>query len=987
MMILRKNKTLTIAKSIKSITRFLAYLFILILVGNSIVISQSSKIKSAAKIQMEAGKYSESIDLLNKHISSEPRDAEGYALRAECFDNTNQHYKAVLDWEKSTKLDPANQLLQNKLAKSKGILHNNLQEKIKGHEREIAIDPTAFENYLAIGKAYKQMENYQKAEEYYDEYLSKISETSPDEILRYTEILAKNNNIKKGEKILKEYTDKYPDDWRLQSRYGYFLMWNGKYKSAKNRFGSALEIKPYFKEAQDGMDVVTRKAYVTQNNPIPRVKEYPIDRYYRLLKMNPSNDELRLKLADELQKADRIEEAYNQYQILSFFNPDNQEYEKMLNNFYEYRDSVYHFRISGLQKDILSNPRDKNTALKLAEYYQLLEEYDSAVQTFVNYLQLVPNEKNSQILFDYAKALAWNREFDKSFGLLDDLIKQYPKSLDYKLFRAQLSVWEERNLNVAEADVDEVLAVRPNNVDAMITKASLLGMKKEFDSAQSYIERVKTIDPMNFDVVTLQSTLEFRKLRAEEDERYQILEKGRKLVLAGECDSALVFYEDYLSQARPNNLIKKEYGDVQFCAEKYDDALATYNAILTDGYMYEAELQRGKLYYSIRDSINALNIFRGLVKTEPYEFQPRLFLGDSYVMVEEYDSALTVYDSLLAWELDATETAMIEQRIAWIPPSGFGAIISSFPNALGIAPAAQYYSDNLSFQFTKIGARLDVGIFKYLMLGVSFYENITKANANNLSQSTLSIIDSSSLYGFTGKRNLSTFKGHVFIPFSKRFIASGAYGIVNTNDYDRQHETEIVLKYDNQKSFGITCSFFNTDAQLILFSPYLIDYHDSNSMRLRASLYKLQGNYTHNDKLLISGYFDYISINDDNEGNNFQFRFGNKFNESFSAGYEYFFQNYKYSDVQIYYSPRNYDSHCLWGEYQIEENADAKLFFGGKLGYAPSVNQFVLEAHFNANYAIARNFNVVGNIGFGQSSQYNSAYRYFAINLHAYWSL
>ncbi len=986
-MIRTENKILTGKKNNQLLIRLIVFSFILILVGSNNIFSQESEIISAAKAQMETGKYSEAIDLLNNYIAAEPRRAEGYALRAECYDNTNQYYKAVLDWEKATKLDPANQILKSNLANSTAILHDNLREKIKGHERELAIDPSASENYLAIGKAYKQMEDYPKAEEYYDKYLANVPETSPDEILRYTEILAKNNHIKKGEKILKKYADKYPDDWRLQSRYGYFLMWNGKYRSAKKRFGNALQMKPFFKEAQDGWDVVSRKAYVTQNNPIPRVKEYPIDRDYRLLKKDPSNDKIRLRLAEELKQADRIEEAYNQYQILSFFNPDNQEYETMLNDFYEYRDSVYHSRIKALQEKLSKNPKYKKTVLKLAGYYELLEEYENEVQTFEDYFKIVLDENDPKLMFEYAKALAWDREFDQSFKLLDDLIKKYPKNLDYKLFRAQLSVWEERDLELAETYVDEVLSTRPNNIDAMIAKASLFGMKKEFDSAQSYVDRITAVDPMNFDVLTLQSTLDFQKLRAEEDALFQILEKGRRLVNKGDCESALPYYEEYLSKARPNNLIKKEYGDVQFCAKKYDDALATYNSILMSGYMYEAELQRGKLYYTIGDSIKAVNTFRKLVSKEPYEFQPRLYLGDSYMKVEEYDSALAVYDTLLTWELDSTETAMVKQRIDWIPPTGFGSMFGTFPYALGIAPAVQYYSDNLSFQFTKVGARLDVGLFKYLMLGVSFYQHYTRATADNLNASTLAVIDSMSLYGFTGKRDLTTFKGHAFIPFSKNFILSGAYGVVNTDDYDRQHETEVVIKYDNQKSFGITGSFFNTDAQLILFSPYLIDYHDSNGVRLRASLYRLQGYYTHNNRLLLSGYYDYIDISDDNAGNNFQIRVGSKFNKDFSAGYEYFFQNYKYRDVQIYYSPRNYDSHCLWGEYQLEDNADAKLFLGGKLGYAPSVNQFVLEAHFNANYMITQNFNVVGNISFGQSSQYGTAYRYFSASLQAYWSL
>jgi len=966
---------------------FLIFFLVLVLFTNTDILSQNSEFKINAKTQMEEGKYSEAIDLLNKHVSSVPRDFDGYALRAECYEMTNQYYNAVLDWEKAVKLNQSNQGLQNSLDDSRRRLHNNLREKIKGHEREIAIDSSSPVNYLAIGKAYKQLDENQKAEFYYDTYLALEPESSPDEILRYTEILAKNNRLKKGEQILKKQTEKHPDDWRLQSRYGYFLMWRGKYRSAKKSFAIALEIKPYFKEAQDGMDVVSRKAYVTQNNPIPKVKEYPIDRYYRLIKKDPANDGIRLKLAEELFKADRIEEAYNQYQILSFFKPENQEYELLLNDFYQYRDSVYHSRINNLQIILVENSTDKKSVLKLSEYLRLLEEYESAVLSFETYFRSVPDENDPDFLFQFAKALAWNREIDKSLKLNDDLIRENPKNLDYKLFRAQLSIWEERDLDTAEAYVDEVLSSRPNNVNALIAKATLLGMNKEFSSAYSYLERVRTIDPINFDIMTLQSKLEFQKLRAEEDERFQILERGRKLVLEKDCESALTYYEEYLAQARPNNLIKKEYGDVLFCSEQYDSALKIYDEILFDGYMYEAELARGKLYYATADSVKALNIFNKLVEKEPYEFQPRLYLGDSYVKVSEYDSALAVYDTLLTWDLDSVETVMVKQRIGWIPPTGFGAIINSFPSSIGIAPALQYYSDNLSFQFTKVGARLDVGFFEHLILGVSLYKSFTRANAENLNGSTLEVIDSSSLYGFSGKRDFTSFKGHLFIPISKKILLSGAYGSLKTDDYENQHETEILLQYDNKKTFGITGSFINSDAQLILYSPYLIDYQDSRSNRLRASLYRLQGYYTHNDNLLISGFFDYIDISDTNEGNNFQFRIGNKFSKIFTAGYEYFFQNYKYQDVQIYYSPRNYDSHCLWGDYQIEESLDAKFYLGGKIGYAPSVNQLVLEAHLNANYMFAPNFNVVGNISFGQSSQYDSAYRYLSINLHAYWSL
>ena len=146
---------------------------------------------------------------------------------------------------------------------------------------------------------------------------------SPDEIIRYTEILAKTGSIVKGEKILKKYVERYPDDWRLWSRYGYFTMWLAKYSIAKNAFETALGFKPFFKEAQDGLDMVNNEAYVNQQSPRAFEKEYPIDRYYRLLRRKPKDIEMRYKLVDELIAANRIEEAYDQLKIIGQTNSDD----------------------------------------------------------------------------------------------------------------------------------------------------------------------------------------------------------------------------------------------------------------------------------------------------------------------------------------------------------------------------------------------------------------------------------------------------------------------------------------------------------------------------------------------------------------------------------------------------------------------------------------------------------------------------------------
>ncbi|MDZ7763108.1 MAG: hypothetical protein U5K00_01590 [Melioribacteraceae bacterium] len=40
-------------------------------------------------------------------------------------------------------------------------------------------------------------------------------DASPDEIIRYTEILSHTGSIRKGEIILEEFVSRYPEDWRL----------------------------------------------------------------------------------------------------------------------------------------------------------------------------------------------------------------------------------------------------------------------------------------------------------------------------------------------------------------------------------------------------------------------------------------------------------------------------------------------------------------------------------------------------------------------------------------------------------------------------------------------------------------------------------------------------------------------------------------------------------------------------------------------------
>lgn len=948
---------------------------------------RDENLKQMAQKQMEAGRFGEAIDLLNKYISANPRLPEGYNLRGICFENRGQYQQAVLDYRRAVRLDPEYGEAAKNLARTQKVWYDLLKKKIIGHEREIFINPDIAYNYLEIGKSYRLMEEWKLAEEWYDKYLEKDPNASPDEIIRYAEILAKTGSITKGEKKLKEYVDRYPDDWRLLSRYGYFTMWLGKYKTAENAFRSALEFKPFFKEAQDGLDQATKQAYLTQQDPRAFEKEFPIDRYYRVLRQNPKDMESRYKLIDELIKADRIEEAYQQLEILGVENADDPRFKEKWEFVTSYRTDLYKSRAAEFESRIKVNPLDKTAIKGLVQYYQYLEQFDNALTILEEYFRSVPDEQDEELKFQYSRAAAWARDFDLAIVLIDDLLKRKPDNLDYQLFRAQLSVWTQKDLDLASRYLSNVLERKPDNFDALISIGSLKLLERDFQGAQEYADKAALINPLDKELLTLRSNIEFQKLRAEEEKRYEILEKGREFVRSGDCVSALSFYEEYLSQAEPNNILLKEYADILYCAEKLREALGVYDELLLKEYDYQTMLQKGKIQYAIGDSLGSVETFKELSEKNPGEFEPLLYLGDSYAKLRNYKMANQVYDSLLNIELDSMQMEMVSQRQEWIPPVGLESILMRFPSSIGIAPSASFYSDNLSFRLTKIGARLDIGATHFLAFGISFYKTYLKANQSTLDPDILLRMQIyPNFSSFVGSRSFTSFKGHIFLNITRDFRISAGSGVINSFGIENGNETEVSAIFEAPDSLKITALFNYSDAAIILYSPYLIDFRLFN--RLYASLFKIQGEYIHNKKWLFSGHYQYVAITDNNEGYEFQLRGGYNFYENLFAGYEYFFSNFKftYSNSPFYYSPGEFESHSIWGDYILQKSRTTEIRFGGKLGFVPLDKFIIIQAYLNAQYSLTSDLQIGANIAMGSTSRNRTSYRYFSGGVSAYWS-
>ncbi len=932
--------------------------------------SNVEAMKLEAQREMQAGRYGEAIALLNNYISARPQQAEGYDLRGLCYEKRQQYEYAVYDYRSARKLEPNNKEINNNLERATKAWYTLLDNEIEGYKREIAINPNKPDNYLAIGKCYKNMGKWAVAEQWYDKYLT-MAHASPDEIIRYSEILAKTGHIAKGWPILKRYTEEYPNDQRLWSRYGYFSLWLGKNRIAIEAFENALALKPYFKEAMDGLDEAKGKGYIYTVNdtsykyfnygmpPVRAPFVYPIDRYYRILRRYPNNNDVRLKLVAALYNAKRYEEASQQIEILQNAKYDSLEVAQIAAQLDSTRTIVFNDNIIKYKKELASDSTNKKALLALGYNYTKLMKYDSAIILYTNYLNKFPEDQ--EVLYAYAKAKADERDFNQADEKMVVLLKISPDNLKYQLFKAQLDVWLGKNFDEAKTYLNNVLTQEPNNI-AALTALSFLNMQKDdFASAQKCIDEIKRINPNSPNIQQLQNMYVLQQSRYKQEKLLDILREGEKLYGEGKCQEAIPKYEEYIAKSQPNDLIEKEFADVNVCAKNYRKAINLYTDVLNHGYKFNVDLARAEVYYYMGDTVKSLSEFQRLVKSHPDNFTANLYLGDSYVRMHEYSKARDVYDNMeYNLSLDSTQSAMVEQRYQWLPVTGINAIMATFPSYALITPYGSYYTDNLGIDEYVEGLRLDLGITSFLSIGAEGFRT--------------------SLASDFAKVYANTLRWDVTLKLAQTVKFGVNYGNMHFDNGYSEPVADVLLRAEQPDHYYFAATYSKLDASQVIYSPSLI------GIRLHADLFNIGGYYQFKSGLRTGANFTTFNFSDGNQGYNLYLKIGKYFYPNFILGYEYNNLGFK-RNSSLYYSPISYSSHNIWADWDVVKDSSLSFTIGGLIGFVANSSYILRQAHADVMYKVVNRLSLQGSI-IGGSSFFNYAgYSSLSVRLAAYWSL
>ena len=993
-------------------------------------------IKRQAISHMDNGKYGEAIDLLNKYIAKNAQEAEGYNLRGLCHEKRQIYRYAVLDFRRAIHLTRKNSEYRLNLIRVISIWYPLLRKKIEGHKREIAIDKYSAFDHLEIGKSFRWLEEWVNAELWYDRYLALDDDASPDEIIRYSIILAKTGSIRKGERVLKKWVERYPEDWRLWSRYGYFTLWLGKRKNARNAFKMALSFKPFFKEAQDGLDIATDSGYMVKNEPRAYERRgYPIDIGYAKLRRNPSDDETRFKLINNLIGAKRIEEARDQLNILKDKYSETERYKKLHARLIPMFEEKYSNLLQQSMAKLKEDPNNKNVVKEIADYHSRLQQteqakekmeeylvkhpedigmreyyadiiansgdflgaaeilseliddgytserivkkaanyygndfdYDNSIRVINDYIDGKSISTTKDLKFQLSKYYAWNYQWDDSRDHVEELLEVYPNNNKYKLFESQLIVWtvDDSEFDTAEINFKEILVEDPNNIQALLGLATIHSWKRDYVEAKKLIDRARKVSPNNSEITNVESF--YNAQLALEDDRVKLDKRAEigELVKQEDYDGALDLFDEYFEMDDdPSRQVYREYAQIKSATGDYDSAIEVYDKLLEEEYDSGIALDRANTYLYNGDSLKALNAFLEVSDDDPENYDAKMGLANSYVAIHEYGDADDIYDELIEKTEDSLQVELIKQKQDMLPMYGVTAGINSafqfiFPTNINFIPTFTFYKDNQELTFYQYGLRAEIGMFRYFTIGASWLR--------------------SDLHSLNESQRLTELSGQLYFHPFQNFSIGGSIGRL---DIEREPEKNIGTLEARWFSDGLLLrlGYRDTDARLLLISPYLID------ISLDAYVYHFSCNYRLNDKYKFLLFYQYFTMSDGNIANDFRFRAGKAFRKNIFFGYEYFFSDYGFLSP-IYYSPQKFSIHSLWVDYEYKEIDNLDLIFGGQIGYAPSIDFVVGNIFVDANYKMLDNLILNGRATYGHSYRFDSTYQFISIILSAYWSI
>lgn len=304
----------------------------------------------------------------------------------------------------------------------------------------------------------------------------------------------------------------------------------------------------------------------------------------RLLKENPDDVQLRLRLAEILEKAKRPQEAVKEYEA----------------------------SLKGLGE------KDRIAICKTLGYlYAQMGSFDKAIGAYLKALEL--DEKDVNLYYNLATLYEKTGNKDKADQFLMQAVRLKPEDLENRLDLAQ-ALLQKGNLQEAEKLLKEVLQKDPKSTKALLLMVKVLEKQNDKETLKGIYERLLALDPDNETVVYNLGVLEYE---------------------TGQWARSIPHFEKYL-KSHPNDVQVHEFLLDLYKKEKMEDpafreaqALITLKPDRADPYRYAFEYAHSRGNYQ-----SVIPLLEKGVKARPADMELRQFLVLAYLKTGKDDLAV-----------------------------------------------------------------------------------------------------------------------------------------------------------------------------------------------------------------------------------------------------------------------------------------------------------------------------------------------------------
>ena len=308
-----------------------------------------------------------------------------------------------------------------------------------------------------------------------------------------------------------------------------------------------------------------------------------------------------------------------------------------------------------------SDPKDPEARGLKATFTLDRGDVNAALGELQSVVTAKPN--NFVAHFNLGRAHFARNEYEQARQEFAAAIQLRPDYLPARLAQVQVAMLRGDN-DAAMHDADEAIRVAPYNVQARVMKAAALQRLGKFDEARTMLNQIIQKVPNQVETLLELGVLDLNQHNYKEAEGFfqraweannnnlrGLLGESRAYLLDNQPDKSVQLIATE-AQKRPTNLdLQRELGNAQLNARQYDNAIATFQSLLTKvteprlqadlfSRISETYLRKG----DVQESINSLEKSR---QGQPNNPSITTNLGMLYEMQSKTDIARKYYEMSL----------------------------------------------------------------------------------------------------------------------------------------------------------------------------------------------------------------------------------------------------------------------------------------------------------------------------------------------------